>query len=449
MESESSDEDPAESFIFQLILVGILTAINAFFASAELALLSANKTKIKLLAEGGNKKAQMVEKLSEDQTRFLSTIQVGITFAGFFSSATAATYISDDLGGLLINWGVSAVIAKELSIIVVTIVLSYFTLVFGELFPKRIALKRPEQTAMRSARVLIIVRVIFAPFVKLLSMSTNLLVKITGLGGGDNEKISEEEIKSVIETGVSDGTLNSGEQRMIESIFKFDNLTATDIMTPRVNVFMIDIEDSPEECFEEMLTEQYSRIPVYEETRDNIIGILMFKDLLAAEYANDETPLCLRSLMRKPYFVTDKIKIDELFTRMQKSHNQIAILTDEFGGFSGIVTMEDLIEEIVGNIYDEYDDEPDPIIMESENVYIVDGLTPVQDINRELGTDFDENNEGYDTLNGLITVLLGHLPEKNEQAQLELNNVKFEILSAERNRAVKVKITLTPQDIVS
>lgn len=442
MESEGSEDDDGDSILLELLIVAVLTAINAFFASSELAMLACNKNRLQQLADDGNKNARKVLKLASDQTRFLSTIQVCITLAGFFSSATAATSIGTVLAGPLSELGIAQSTAATLATVIVTLVLSYITLVLGELFPKRIALQKPEELAMKQAGVIVFVQTLFTPFVKLLSVSTNGLVKLFGLDKHDEEKISEEDIISVIETGVNDGTLNAGEQQMIESVFKFKDLDASDIMTPRVKVFMLDIADDSEQSIKAIIEEQYSRVPVYEDSIDNIIGIINIKDILYRIYSKNEKKIDLKSLLRKPYFVSDKIKIDELFSLMQKTHNQIAVLMDEFGGFSGIVTMEDLTEEIMGNIYDEYDVGQEMIVKNPDGSFTVDGITPIQDINRELGTDISEEDESFDTLNGLITMLLGRLPEKNERAELTYENMEMKVLSSQKNRVLKVLITL-------
>ncbi len=445
MESEGSEDDDADGILIQLFIVAILTAINAFFASSELAMLACNKVKLQQLADEGNKSAKAVLKLAQDQTRFLSTIQVCITLAGFFSSATAATSIGTLLAVPLAKLGMAEATAATLATVIVTLVLSYITLVLGELFPKRVALQRPEQTAMKQARVILFVQTLFTPFVKLLSLSTNGLVRLFGMHNEEDEKISEEDIISVIETGVNDGTLNAGEQQMIESVFKFKDLDATDIMTPRVKVFMVDIAEETDVSVKAMIEEQYSRVPVYEDSIDNIIGIINVKDLFSYVYENGNK-VDLRKLLRKPYFVSDKIKIDELFALMQKSHNQIAVLMDEFGGFSGIVTMEDLTEEIMGNIYDEYDSGQELIVKNSDGTYTVDGITPIQDINRELGTEISEDGEDFDTLNGLITMLLGRLPEKNDHSVLTYENLTLKVLSSQKNRVLKVNITVNEKE---
>lgn len=444
-DSESSDEDPA-NLIWQFLLIAVLTAINAFLASSELAVLSSNKTKIRLLAEQGNKKAKSLEKLMKDESKFLSTIQVGITLAGFFSSAAAAQSISRLLSDWMASLGMAVSVAEPIAMVLITLILSYFNLVLGELYPKRVALRHPEKTAMNASKPILIMKTVFLPFVKLLSASTDLIAKISGLGTATEEKITQEEIKSVIQDGVEDGTLNEEEQRMIESIFKFDALTAMDIMTPRVNVCMVDIDDDVRVIADLLNKEQYSRVPVYKEDRDNVIGVLLYRDFMTSIYVNGFENTNISDFLRDAYFVADHIKIDELFTQMKKSHMHMAVLTDEFGGFTGIVTMEDLIEEIVGNIYDEYDvDETEPIVQEDENCYIINGLTPIQEVNRETGTEFDEDNEDYDTIGGLMISLLGHLPTKNEKAVLEEKNTELEIVQVDHRRISKLRLKICPE----
>lgn len=442
--STNDDPDPDASHIWsQLLIILILTLINAFFAASEMALISANKVKIDVLAEKKNKKAIAVQKLSMDQTNFLSTIQVGITLAGFFSSATAASSLSDDLGLWLESLGLRY--GSTIALISITIILSFFTLIFGELFPKKIALAFPEKVSMWVAGPITVIKIIFTPFVKFLSGTCNLLVKITGLNKHkQDEKISEEEIINVIETGVSDGTLDLQKQQMIESVLKFNDLTATDIMTPRVKTYMIDIEDNITQNLKEILDEKYTRIPVYEKTQDHIIGILNVKDLLeklALDLINksNKSTIKLRSLLREPLFLMEKIKINKAFQKMKDSQNQIAILLDEFGGVTGIITMEDIIEEVMGNIYDEYDDEVN-VVKINENEYLVSGNIPIQEINRELDLEFDEDNENYDTLAGYIINTCDGIPKEKEKIDLNEQNITLIIEKASKKRIEKVKI---------
>ncbi|MDY4815426.1 MAG: hemolysin family protein, partial [Turicibacter bilis] len=274
------DPEPM-SLVSQFILILVLTLLNAFFASAEMAIVSVNRNRIKMLADDGNKKASLLVDLLEEPNKFLSTIQVGITLAGFFSSASAATGISEVIGASLSQLGIPY--AQSISLVVITIILSYFTLVFGELVPKRIALQKSEQIAMLSVRPIVFVSKFAKPFVKLLSLSTNLLLRVLGMSDTDlEEKVSREEIKSLVDAGEEYGVINQIEKEMINSIFDFDDKLAKEVMTPRTEVYMINSQLPL--SIEELLEENYSRIPVYEGDMDNIIGILYLKDFLHEAY---------------------------------------------------------------------------------------------------------------------------------------------------------------------
>lgn len=439
---EENDDADEANIVPQIILIIVLTFINAFFASAELAVLSVNRSKIKRLAGEGNKRAEAVEKLCSDETKFLSTIQVGITLAGFFSSATAAVAISDDLAAIVSKIGISLETAKSVSMVLVTLVLSYFTLVFGELLPKRIALKNPEKIAMLEAKTLCFIKIIVTPFVKLLSGSCNLLVKIFGLNeNSDEEKTSEEDIIDVVTSCVESGAVDEERQKIIESTLKFDHLTATDLMTPRVDVFMIDCDDDTRENINSILDEKYTRVPVYKKNRDNIIGIINVKDIIeeAREVGFDN--ISIEKILREPLFVSEHMKANQLFKMMKLKNQQIALLMDEFGGFSGIVTMEDLIEEIVGNIYDEFDDERN-ITAISENEYMIKGSTPIQEINQELDLQLDENNREYDTIAGFVVANINKIPQVGETISVEYENLYFEVKSLRNNRILTVLLKI-------
>ena len=279
------ETDPsATSNIFaQLLLVAILTLINAFFASAEMAIVSVNKHKLKLLANDGNKKAQLLLNFTEDPSKLLATIQVGITLAGFFSSASAATGISTHLSKILKS--INIPYSDQISLIGITIILSYITLVFGELYPKRIALRNAESLAMFSVKPIMIVSTIASPFVKFLSLSTNFLVKITGIEkNAVEDSVSREELRSFVEVGQEQGVINETEMDMINSIIEFDDKMAKEIMTPSTETFSIDINIPIKEFIDKLLEEQYSRIPVYSNDLDNIIGIVYLKDIFEAAY---------------------------------------------------------------------------------------------------------------------------------------------------------------------
>lgn len=428
---------PDSSITGQLMLIVILTLVNAFFASAEMAIVSLNKNKLKLMAEEGNKKAKLLIKLIEEPTRFLSTIQVGITLSGFFSSASAATGLSKHLSQVLTNLNVPY--SEQIALVSITIVLSYITLVFGELFPKRIALQKSEAIAMFSVMPVYYVSKVALPFIKLLSFSTNILVKITGIDrNGLEEKVSKEEIKSLVEVGQEHGVINETEKEMINSIFEFDDKVAREVMTPRTEVSLIDINQPVTQFIDKLLDEKYSRIPVYDDDIDNIIGVLYMKDFIVEARVSGFENVDIKSILHQPYFVHEGKNIDKLFKELQSSKNHMAILIDEYGGFSGIVTIEDLIEEVMGNIEDEYDDDEPEITQIDTNTYLVNGLLSLDELNDHLHLDLE--SEDYDTLGGFLISALGHIPKKNEQKTIEYGNVIFKIEEVKEKRIEKVRI---------
>ena len=430
------DPEPM-SLVSQFILILVLTLLNAFFASAEMAIVSVNRNRIKMLADDGNKKASLLVDLLEEPNKFLSTIQVGITLAGFFSSASAATGISEVIGASLSQLGIPY--AQSISLVVITIILSYFTLVFGELVPKRIALQKSEQMAMLSVRPIVFVFKFAKPFVKLLSLSTNLLLRVIGMSDTDlEEKVSREEIKSLVDAGEEYGVINQIEKEMINSIFDFDDKLAKEVMTPRTEVYMINIKLPL--SIEELLEENYSRIPVYEGDMDNIIGILYLKDFLHEAYQVGFENVGIKKLLHRPYFVPECKNIDQLFKELQKSKNHLAVLIDEYGGFSGIVTIEDLIEEVMGDINDEYDDD-DPVIRKIDNdTYIVNGLISIKELNDKLQLNLDEETEDYDTLGGFLINQIDYIPSETEECMVEYENLVFKIECVKDKRIEMVKI---------
>ena len=434
---------PDSNITMQLLLIFVLTLINAFFASAEMAIVSLNKNKLHMLSEEGNKKAILLEKLMGEPSKFLATIQVGITLAGFFASASAATGLSSELAAALKT--VNIPYSNQIALVLITILLSYITLVFGELFPKRIALQNSEAIAMFSIKPIMVISKIAMPFVKLLSGSTNILIRITGFQTDNlEEKVSKEEIKSLIEVGQEHGVINETEKEMIESIFDFDNKRAEEIMTPRTEVFLVDISDESSDIVKELLEEQYSRIPVYEEDLDNIIGILYLKDYMieASKYGFDNVDI--RSILRRPYFVPENKNIDELFKELQKSNNHLAILIDEYGGFSGIVTIEDLIEEVMGNIFDEYDEIEQDVRKVDANTYIVNGLLSIDEVNDYL--DLDLQSEHSETIGGFVVDLIGSIPIDGDDNSVEYENLIFKIEDVKEKRIEKVRITVKREE---
>ncbi len=423
----------------QLILILILTIINGFFAATEIAFVSLDKNKLRQKSEDGDKKSELLLGILGKPSRFLSTIQVGITFAGFFSSASAAVGISGKLGAYLSSFGVP--FAKNISFIGITLLLSYFVLVFGELVPKRIALQSTEKFSRIAVKPISVIAKIMKPFISLLSFSTNTVVRILGYNTeGVEEEITLEEIRSIIEVGEEQGVIETTEKDMINSIMSFDNKLAEEIMTARTDIFMIDINRPISDFTKEILNLKYSRIPVYEDTKDNIIGILYLKDLIPHLSSKEMEEINIRKLLRKAYFVPERKKINQLFVEMQKSKSHIAILIDQYGGFSGIVTMEDLLEEIVGEIEDEYDIDGFPVKIIDKDNYLAEGNTSIKEINRILNTDIEEFSQDYDTLSGFLIHELQRIPIKGIDEVVKYENIEFRIKEIDNNKIKEVLI---------
>ncbi len=402
------------SLLLQFIVIVALTGINAFFSSAEMAIVSINKNKLKILVEEGNKKAIMLENLMKEPSKFLSTIQVGITLAGFFASASAATGLSQYLSIYLRKLGIPY--SGQISMILITFVLSYITLVFGELIPKRIALKSSEKIALSSVGTIVTVSKIFSPFVKFLTFSTNIVLTALKMKEDNiEEKVSKEELRSLVEVGREHGIINEVEKEMIENIIEFDEKVAREIMIPRTKVFLIDKNISVDELFEKKEVEVYSRIPVYEDEADNIVGILFMKDLMIEAYRKGFQNVKLPEIMQEAYFVPETKNVNELFNEMQSEKKHIAILIDEYGGFSGIVTLEDLIEEVMGNISDEFDADDSSIKKLSANKYLINGELSLNDLNDYFHIELESKH--YDTLSGLLIEHMGYIPEDNEDIE--------------------------------
>lgn len=438
------EEDPAQSAIIgQLILIAVLTMINAYFAAGEMAIVSVNKNKIRHMAEEGNPKAILVQQLLQEPTKFLSTIQVAITLAGFFNSASAATGISVSLGAFLEQFSIPY--AQTVAMVVVTILLAFITLIFGELVPKRIALNKAEAYAMFCARPILLVSRITSPFIHILSGSTKLVLRLFGMKDENTEEsLSREEIRLLVEDGQETGILNETETEMINGVFAFDERIAEQVMTPRTDVFCIDIEDPIEDYLDELMEMQYTRVPVYQDSKDHVIGILHMKDFTVAAYHQGFQNVDIKTILRKPYFVLESKSINELFEEMQNMHQHIAILLDEYGGFSGIVTIEDLIEEIMGDIEDEYDEEEPLIVSLGDHAYQIEGRILLEELNEQL--DLELESENHETLSGLLLDALGTIPEVGEQPVVTIDNLSFQIQDVREQRIEKVRLQL-PDDI--
>jgi len=421
----------------QLIVLLILIALNAYFAATEIAFISLNDAKIEKQAREGNKKAKQIEKMLKNPSKFLATIQIGITLAGFLSSAFASDAFADILAPALNNIfpSISVEIFKGVSIVIITIILSFFTLVFGELVPKRLAMKYYEKISYATIGIIRIISVITAPFVKILTVTTNLITKLFGISEDDEEIVTEEEIKMMIDEGEEKGTIEQEEKEMINNIFEFNDITASEVMTHRTDVYAIDINSNIYDIIEQVDEYKYSRIPVYENTIDDIKGILFIKDLL--KYISKGEKVKIRNIIKEAYFAPESIPINELFKDLQTNKQQMAIVIDEYGGTAGVVTMEDLIEEIVGNIFDEYDEVEHDYEQIDENTYMINGSVSIYELKKILEEDIPEGD--YDTLSGYLLELLGRVPEDNEKPIIETEKVIYKIEEYTDKRIVWVK----------
>ena len=435
------EADPeSATILFQIAILIVLTLINAFFAGSEMAVVSVNKNKIHRLAEQGNRNASLIERLMEDSTVFLSTIQVAITLAGFFSSASAATGIAQVLAVKMLQWNVPY--SQTMAGVVVTFILAYFNLVFGELVPKRIALQKALGFSLFCVRPIYYISRIMNPFIKLLSLSTSGFLRLIGMHNENLEtEVSEEEIKSMLETGSETGVFNDIEKKMITSIFSFDDKRAKEVMVPRQDIVAIDINEPLENYIDDILQTMYSKIPVYEGDIDNIIGILSIKTLTIEARQKSFNGLDIRSLLSAPYFVPENRRTDRLFKDMQKNKIRLAILIDEYGGVSGMVTLEDLIEEIVGDLHEENEVvEPEIVELEPHRVYRVSGSISQFDLQEEMHLHIESP---CDTLSGYLVEQLGYIPSQSElPITVETEEADYEIESMDERVIDTVKMTL-------
>lgn len=422
----------------QLIILAVLIFLNAFFAASEIAFISLNDTKIEKQAKDGNKKAKQIEKMLKTPSKFLATIQIGITLAGFLSSAFASDTFAEKLAPILFQCMpfLSLGVWKSISIIIITIILSFFTLVFGELVPKRLAMKNYEKIAFGTIGIIRAISIITSPFVKFLTLVTNSISKLFGVGENEEESVTEEEIKMMVDQGEEKGTIKEEEKKLINNVFEFNDITASEIMKHRKDIFAVDINISNDELMEELSKEEYrySRIPVYDETIDEIKGILYIKDVLKNIGKKN---FKVKNVVKDAYFVSQTRLINEVFKELQKNKMQIAIIIDEYGGTAGLITMEDILEELVGDIYDEYDKEEKEFEKIDENTYIIVGSMPIYDVNKLLNANIPEGD--YDTLSGFLQEKLGRIPEEEENPIIETKEVTYKIEKYEDKRILKVK----------
>ncbi|MCX5780251.1 MAG: hemolysin family protein [Firmicutes bacterium] len=413
----------------KLLLLMLLIIINAFFTASEIALISLNDNKIRWMAEDGNKKAQLIRNLLAEPSRFLATSQIGITLAGFMASAFAAETFSDQLVTVIKLAGLPLPGAwlHTLSVVLITLVLSYFTRGLGELVPKRGAMTRSEQIAMQVAQPLTFLSRLAFPIVKLLTLSTNFFVRLFGVHPGEeDQKVTEEEIRMMVDVGEEIGSIHENEKQMINNIFEFNNKIARDIMTHRTDIAALPVEAGLAAATDFFRQEKYSRIPVYEGSMDNIVGVMHAKDLIAVLADSEASQnFSLKNMMRLPYFVAATKPTDQLFAEMQRSKIHLAVIIDEYGGTSGIVTLEDLLEEIVGDILDEDDEEEKRVHKVDANTYMIDGAVSLDTVKDYLEVELPV--EDYVTLSGFIIGQIGRIPDKADKPTVNFNGWSFKV----------------------
>ncbi len=433
--------------LLPILVLIILVFINAFFAAAEIAVISLSESKLKKQAEDGDKKAKKLLKLTRTPDRFLSAIQIAITLAGFLSSAFAA----DSFAEPLVKWlyygkgftTLSPGTLNTIAVILITIVLSYFSLVLGELVPKRLAMKKTDAVARAAVGPVTVVAAVFRPVIWLLSKSTNGVLRLLHIDPkAEEEDVSEDEILMMVDLGEERGAIESSEKELIENIFEFNNTTAEDVMVHRTDMVMIWCDDTNEDVIRTIRESGLSRFPVYEEDADDIIGILNTRDYLLN--AQSSRPKALRELLRPAYFVPESVRTDVLFRDMQSKKIHLAIVVDEYGGTSGLVTMEDLLEEIVGNIYDEFDPQEEKDIEQLEpGLWRIAGSCELEQVSEALGVEFPEDEES-DTLGGLVFAQLSVIPE--DGAQFEVDTCGLHIRVTEfKDRHVEWALVSKPE----
>lgn len=432
------DVDPS-SITIKIILILSLIMLSAFFTAVEVALSVVSKNRMHDLAEEGNKRAALLEQVLENPTYVLNAMQMVTTFSGLFAVAWIATGMADNIGAYIRTFNLPY--SYELAVIAIAVVFSYIVLVIGQLVPKHIARQKPEEIALKGIRVVYITSKIMKPLAKLLAFSTHLIVKTFKLEPQVQEEVSEEDIKYLITKGEESGLIDETAKEMLYGVFEFSDKVATEVMIPRLEVAMVNIESSKEKILDKVLTRKFSRMPVYKENKHNIVGVLQTKDFMEKVLEVGLEKVVLDELIKPAYVVPETKSVDTLFKELKKSKNQMAIILDEYGDFSGIVTIEDIVEEIVGDIVAEEDQD---ICQIGDGTYIVDGLTHIDDVNKYL--DLNIECENFDTIGGFVVHLLGSIPKSTQKVSAKYKDVIFEVDKVKSNRVEKLKIYM-PKEI--
>lgn len=433
------------SILGPLILQIVLILVNAIFASAEIAVISMNDNRMDKMAQEGDKRAIRLSKLTDQPSQFLSIIQVAITLAGFFGSAFAADNFASKLTKGLLNLGlnVPASTLNTVSVIIITLILSYFTLVFGELVPKRVGMKHAEKLALVMSGLLYFISKVFAPLVFLLTASTNGVLRLLGIDPNEeDENVTEEDIRMMVDVGSEKGSINVSEKEMIQNVFEFDNKTAEEVMTHRTEVDILWLDETDEEWAQKINVSRHSRYPVCDGSADNIIGVLNVKDYFRLKDKSREN--LMKKAIKVAYYVPETVRTDVLFQNMKKTRNHFAVVFDEYGGMSGVITMNDLLEQIVGNFDDDYlNPEPPTIEKIDEETWKIKGSAYLEDVSKQLGINLPD--EDFDTFGGLVFGVLGIIPEDGTTMELDEYGLKIKVTEI-KGRRLETAIVYKSQD---
>lgn len=434
---------------WQIILQIILIAFNAVFACAEIAVISINDTRLDNLAASGDRRAVQLKNLTSQPAKFLATIQVAITLSGFIGSAFAADNFSEYFVRLFMKTGlnISENILKSVSVILITLILSYFTLVFGELVPKRLAMKNPEKLGLAMSGLITAISKLFAPIVWLLNTSTNGLLKLIGVDPENEEDtVTEEEILMMSDAGAEKGTIDEVENRIIKNVFAFDDMTAEQICTHRTDVSVLWSDESSEEWEKTIHRTRHSVFPICGDSVDNVIGTLNAKDYFRLEDKSKEN--VLQSIVREPYFVHENMKADQLFAKMKKNDtDHFAIVVDEYGGMSGIITVTDLVEQLVGEFADDDLDEPSAKLEKiNDQMWSVPGITPLSEVSEELDVVLPADK--YETFGGYVIAILGEIPKDGTQTNIDTEDIHIDILEIKHHRIEKCRVTKITKETI-
>ena len=429
-----------------ILLQVVLIALNAFFACAEIAVISMNDAKLSRMAAEGDKRAKRLVKLTSEPARFLATIQVAITLSGFLGSAFAA----ENFSGVLVDWvvslgvtGVSVEVLDSIAVILITIILSFFTLVFGELVPKQVAMRKAESLALGMSGTISTIATLFKPLVSLLTVSTNGVLRLLRIDpNAKDDEVSEEEIRMMVDVGSEKGTIDDAEREFIQNVFEFDDISAGELVTHRTEVIMLDLADDMETWKETIHNSRHASYPIFEENADNIIGVLKAKEYFRLEDKSRSS--VMKHAVRDPYFVPSTIKADRLFRNMKKSKRTMAVVLDEYGGMMGVITIKDLIEQLVGDYY-AYDDMDEEANIKSigENTWKIHGSAMLEDVSEKLGVTL--YSEVFDTFNGLIFHTLGKVPADGDKFTLEIKNLTIKVAKVQ-NHMVEVAIVTKKEE---